>query len=290
MANDFWKNVNRRFNRIHFRDTEIKTKGESIYINPTVKFIIVWAVFLILVLLFLLIGKPFSKNKQGGDGTDRSGDPQVTADQGKPDGEGSNQRQGNGEDTVTNPGADESTGGAVASSGEDKRIKRNEYPAVNSFAESYLNAVTSCDYNMLSTMVVDPSLINPEELEKRLNFATKYSNPECYTAPGLTDGSFVVYVVVNTQIPGVNVQPLSIHQFYLLPNEYGGYVHDNTMNSNSEIMAYITELNQDPEIVKVFDRVEQNNIDSAAQDETLQQFYDKLNGAAAQEDETAAEE
>ena len=139
-------------------------------------------------------------------------------------------------------------------------------------------------------MVKDPSLINIDELKLRLNYATKYSNPECYTAPGLTEGAFVVYVVVNTQIPGVNVQPLSIHQFYLLPTSYGGYVHDNTMSDNPEILSYIKELNQNPEIVKVFERVEQNNTDSAAQDETLKQFYEKLNSAVSTETEGSTSE
>lgn len=284
MANDFWKQVNRRFNRIHFRDTEIKTRGESIYINPTMKFIIVWAVFLIAVILFLIIGKPFSKNKKTE--SDQTGqNTAVTAEKDQTDEKNNGQAEGSSSEDVQ---AADGIGTTPAdAAGEDKLIRRNEYPAVNSFAESYLNAVTNCDYNVLCSMVSDPSQINMEELEKRLNYATKYSNPECYTAPGLSEGSFVVYVVVNTQIPDVNVQPLSIHQFYLIPTAYGGYVHDNTIASDPDIMAYINELNQNPEIVKVFDRVEQNNIDSAAQDESLQQFYDKLNAATSSEEPEA---
>ena len=286
MANDFWKQVNRRFNRIHFRDTEITTRGESIYINPTMKFIIVWAVFMIAVILFLIIGKPFSKNKKTE--PDQTGqNTAVTAEKDPDQTDGKNNGQaeeGSSEDVQAADGVSTAPSDAA---GEDKLIRRNEYPAVNSFAESYLNAVTNCDYNVLCSMVSDPSQINMEELEKRLHFATKYSNPECYTAPGLSEGSFVVYVVVNTQIPDVNVQPLSIHQFYLIPTAYGGYVHDNTIASNPDIMAYINELNQNPEIVKIFDRVEQNNIDSAAQDESLQQFYDKLNAATSSEEPEA---
>ncbi|MBQ8984010.1 MAG: hypothetical protein IJ079_10540 [Lachnospiraceae bacterium] len=290
MANDFWKQWNRRFNRLHFRDTEIKTKGDSIYINPTMKFIFVWAVFLIALILFLVIGKPFSKDKKD---TDQPGqDVSITADNGQDEQE-SKDGKSSASTENTSSEADSDPDGTAAdpavSPDDDKLIKRNEYPAVNSFAESYLNATTNCDYNMLCTMVSDPTQINMDELEKRLNYATKYSNPECYTAPGLSEGSFVVYVVVNTQIPGVNVQPLSIHQFYLIPTAYGGYVHDNTITSDSEIMAYIRELDQNPEIIKVFDRVEQNNIDSAAQDETLQQFYDKIN-AATESDGSASEE
>jgi hypothetical protein len=125
-------------------------------------------------------------------------------------------------------------------------------------------------------MVVDSAQFNIDELAKRQQYATNYSNVECYTKPGLTDGSYVVYAVVNTQIPGVSVQPLSLHQFYLIPNENGGFIHDNTATTNPEIEEYMNQVDRDPDVVELYTRVDKNNSDSAKSDEALKQFYESI--------------
>lgn len=237
MQDTIWKRWIRKLDRIHLEDTEIKTRGDTIYINPTVKLIAGWGIFLIALLLFLLIGRPFS---------------------------------GGTEQTEPSPSA---------SAGEEEEyiaFERNEYPEVNSFVENYLNAVTSADINVLSTMVTDPSQFSVEWLQKRKELASSYSNVDCYTKPGLTDGSYVVYAVVNTQIPGVEIQPLSLHQFYLIPNEYGGFLQDNTASANPEIGDYLNRIEQDPDVVELYERVNQNNQESAQQDEALRAFYEKI--------------
>lgn len=240
MEENFWAKLNRAFERVHLRDTEIKTNGESVYINSTIKFILGWVIFLVLVLLFLLIGKPFSK------------DAAVDGDAGG---------QGNAE---------------IISNEDYVPFEHNEYPEVNAFVESYLNALTSCNVNLLSTMVVDPAQFSVEELTKRQEYANGYSNVDCYTKPGLTEGSYVVYALVNTQIPNVTVQPLSLHEFYLIPNENGGFLHDNTIGTNPEIEEYMNQIDRDPDVTELFTRVEQNNVESAKVDDSLRQFYESI--------------
>lgn len=240
MEESFWTKLNRMFERVHLRDTEVKTSGESVFINPTIKFILGWGIFLVLLLLFLLIVKPFSK------------------------------------DTATTDDTIGKTQGEIISNEDYVPFEHNEYPEVNAFVESYLNALTSCDINLLSTMVVDPGQFNVDDLTKRQEYAESYSNVECYTKPGLTEGSYVVYALVNTQIPNVTVQPLSLHQFYLIPNENGGFLHDNTTTANPEIEAYMNQIDRDPDVTELFTRVEQNNTESAKVDDSLRQFYESI--------------
>lgn len=64
MHSDFWKKLNEQFDRIHLQDTEIKTKSGTIYINPNLKLILGWLIFMILVVIFLVVCKPFSKKIQ----------------------------------------------------------------------------------------------------------------------------------------------------------------------------------------------------------------------------------
>ena len=236
MQNNFFRRLNQVFNRIHLQDTEIKTKGESIYINPTVKLIIGWSIFLVAFLLFIIIGKPCAHTGNG------------TA--------GGQKEQTSNEDYVP--------------------FQRNEYPEINSFVENYLNAITSEDVTVLSTMVKDPTPYTPERLSQRKQYVLSYSNVDCYTKPGLTDGSYVVYAIVNTQIPGVEVQPLSMHLLYLVPNEYGGFILDNTTVSEPDIDAYLNQIERDPDVVELYDRVTQNNDESAARDEELQNFRNSI--------------
>ena len=237
MQNNIWRKWNRQFDKLHFKDTEIKTSGDTIYINPAMKLLAGWGVFILLLILFLLIGKPFAKKEN------------VPA----PDG---------GDTKISDLGY--------------TPFERNAYPEVNSFVENYLNALTNADINMLSTMVVDPNQFDAATLERRREQTLSDSNAECYTKPGLTEGSYIVYAVVNTQIAEVQVQPLSMHRFYLIPNEYGGYVQDNTTGTNTELADYISQIDQDPDVAELYTRVEQNNRESAKNDEALRAFYEKI--------------
>lgn len=236
MEENFWSKLNDKFNELHFQDTEIKTRGESVYINPNIKLLIGWGIFLIAVILFLIIGKPFAKVD------------------------------------------DSSTGknGVAVSNDEFVAFERNEYPEVNSFVENYLNALTNADMNVLSTMVVDATQFDADKLAKKKEIVLNYSNVDCYTKPGLTEGSYVVYAVVNTQIAGVEVQPLSLHQFYLIPNEYGGFLQYNTASTDSEIDRYLNQIERDSDVVELYERVNKNNEESAQNDESLRAFYESI--------------
>lgn len=237
MQDNIWKKLNQKFDKIHLQDTEIKTGTETVYINPTIKLIAAWGVFLVAALLFLLIGKPFA----------------------------------NGEEKPSN-----GMGDTIISNQEYTPFVRNEYPEVNSFVENYLNALTTADINVLSTMVIDPAQFDAERLQKRKELVLNYSNVDCYTKPGLTEGSYVVYAVVNTQIAGVDIQPLSLHQFYLIPNEFGGFLQDNTASTNPEIETYMNQIDRDPDVVELFARVNKNNEESAQADEALKAFYERI--------------
>lgn len=244
MHKDFWKRLNERFNRIHLQDTELRTGSGIFYINPYMKLIAGWCIFLILVLVFLVVCKPFEK-KDASDADNK----QISSE------------------------ADEKQGQS------DADFLRNEYPEVNSFVENYMQALIGCDMNLLSTMVMDASQFNMDMLQKRKQYIIGYSNIDCYTKPGLTEGSYVVYAVMNTQIQGVNAQPLSLHQFYLVPNEYGGFMQDNTSSTNPDIEAYLDKVSQEPDVKELMNRVNTNNEEAAQADETLKAFYDMMNGA-----------
>lgn len=236
MQNNFWNKWNQKFDKLHLQDTEIKTTGETVYINPAVKLAIAWGIFLIAFILFLVIGKPFAKESE--------------------------------------PGTDDN--GEIISNQEYVPFERNEYPEVNSFVENYLKATISADINVISTMVVDPSQFDVERLQLKKDLVLNYSNVDCYTKPGLSEGSYIVYAVVNTQIKGVDIQPLSLHQFYLIPNEYGGLLQYNTASTDPEIDAYMNQIERDPDVVELYERVIQNNEEAAQKDEALKAFYESI--------------
>lgn len=241
MQDNFWKNWNEKFDKLHLQDTELRYGVQKIYINPAVKLIAAWAVFVLAFVLFILIGKPFAKKD------------------GIPVGK-SGEQTGSNEEFVA--------------------FERNEYPEVNSFVENYMKALTSGDMNVLSTMVADPSqFTDSERMQKRMELVLNYSNIDCYTKPGLTEGSYIVYAVMNTQIPDVDVQPLSLHQFYLMPNEFGGFLHNNIASTDVEIEAYMNQIDRDPDVVELYERVDRNNEESAQADESLRAFYERIGAA-----------
>lgn len=240
---DRWK---KQFRKKHFQDTEIRLGNEKLYINPAIKLVAAWTLFAILVVGTVVISKKISnKSPEGGEPKE----PVTTA--------------GEVLETTTQ---------------EVPPMQQETNPEITAFVEQYLTALVQCNMEALQALVVDANQFDEVVLQKRKEYITGYSNIQCYTKPGKTENTYIVYAVVSTQIKDVTSQPLSMHEFYLQKDEAGAWKHNNTTSQDSELEMYINLMDRSDEVVALMERVNQENDRMAGEDASLQSFYNMLKG------------
>lgn len=72
-------------------------------------------------------------------------------------------------------------------------LEKNAYPTVNALMNKYYEALGSKDVTTLKTLV-DTLSAEDEEAIVNNQYIDSYSSVETYTKPGVTDGSYVVFV------------------------------------------------------------------------------------------------
>ncbi len=153
----------------------------------------------------------------------------------------------------------------------------NANPNINALVITYLHALGSCDQTILKSCVTDPSQFDDMTLiRNKAKVITGYSNINCYTMPGNTENSTVVYVVSNISIAGVSSTPLDIYvpPFYVIEQD-GNYLIDNTTHSQ-EVSDYINSCTKNADIQKLYQKVLDDQKKCADEDPAFAEFYEKL--------------
>jgi len=167
--------------------------------------------------------------------------------------------------------ASEFTGGGSEQSA--KLLDEND--EINILVVTYLNALTSCDKNLLQKSTTDPSQFDDMTLvTNTARIVTSFSNIKCYSMKGLTEDTYVVYAVSNISINGVRSKPLDIVRYYVVKGE-NGYLIDNSSLSK-EVYDYIESLKQNSSVSSLYRQVNEDEERCAKEDETFKAFYDRL--------------
>lgn len=147
-------------------------------------------------------------------------------------------------------------------------------------AKQYYTARANKDYDTLASLseVFDDAA--REYLEKQDAAVESYSNIMTYSKPGLTEGSYVVYVYFDAKLTGINTVAPSLRELYFITNADGKLVVADQDNS-AEQKAYIQSLRTDSDVQALIADVDQKLEDAKAQDAELKEFVEKSLSANA---------
>ena len=245
MKKNIFDKVSDSYENFHLKESEIKMGNDIIYISPKIKLILGWSIFILCcVLAYIFVGMPFAKKNISKEDKKAVLDEKMDIDE---------------EHDTMIP------------------YEKDANQELNTFIKEYFNAMTGCDNETLQDMVTEPSEYNNNEnLKKKAEFITGYDNITVYTKEGLEEESYVVFVVANLTIAGVNSSPYDIMTLYIINGARGYLISNGTLSD--EAQNYIEKIKGDEDIQKVFKSVEKKNTELKEKDPSLQEFYDIISG------------
>lgn len=137
---------------------------------------------------------------------------------------------------------------------------------------SYFNARTNGDTETLRKLY--PAMDEREEASLTNSYVEKYSNITTYSKPGLTEGSYVVYVCFDSKVRDIDTLVPNLYMYYLQSNESGDlYIID--AEGDQAVEAFCEETRQSTEVQNLLASVEQSVKDAEASDPALAEFMSK---------------
>lgn len=242
MKKNIFDKMTDSYDNFHLKESELKMGNETLYLSPKLKLILGWSVFfLCCVLIYVFLGdvigpkKPISMEEKKA-----VLDEKIDTDKEH--------------DTIV-------------------PYEKDANKDLNAFIEKYFKAITSCDNMALQEMVTNGSeYASDEDLKKKAEFITAYDNITVYTKEGLDEGSYVVFVVANVTIAGVNSSPYDIMTLYIVNGARGYLVNNGTLTDDAN--EYIEKIKGDADIQKVYKAIEKKNAELKEKDASLREFYE----------------
>ena len=173
----------------------------------------------------------------------------------------------------------ETTEGPVSDNPEQYETKysyqTNANLDINSLMIEYYAALAVCDKNKLVTLVTDPSVYDDmTPYEQKSQIITHYSNINCYTVPGNTEDSTVLYVTCNINIAGVTSAPMNISHFYIVKTAEGYKINNGPLDEATT--AYINEVSASADVQELYKNVKTNIDECLLADPTFAEFYNTI--------------
>ena len=246
MKKNIFDKMSDSYENFHFKDTEVHVGNDTLYISPRLKLILGWSLLILCcVIAYALMGNPFESKKNKGVEQDKRQEvmeKEVDVEE---------------EHDTMMPYA------------------KDDNEELNNFIYAYFNAITACDNISLQDMMTDSSVYaSDQNLKKKAEYITEYSNMTVYTKDGPDEGSYVAFVVSNLTINGVNSSPYDIVTLYIVTGAQGFRIVNSVLPEETE--NYIAKVKGDKDIQKVFQSVEKENKKLVEKDSTLQDFYEIL--------------
>jgi hypothetical protein len=93
---------------------------------------------------------------------------------------------------------------------------------------------------------------------------------------GYGEGEYIVIELSNISITDVKSQPLDVLTFYVVTQEDGSYLIDNS-DLSTDKASYVNDMKASQEIQDIYIHVKENIDYLVEHDETFSEFYNKIN-------------
>lgn len=246
----------KKYKKKQFQNIELTLGGEKFVIPPIFKLMGAWAVFILVLVIFVsAIKKQDGKTPKDDTASGKTKQQQTGTDW--PGQTGEDSQDPASPPQITTP------------------MEMSTDPELNQFVADYLTALTACNADVLKTMVTDPTVYDDMSgLLARAQFIQSYINLKCYTKAGPVENTLIVFVVTNTTLANIATAPMDFMTLYI-EKTGTGYVINNYTQPD-DVSAYIETLKQDSDIQAVMRDIETYNSMAVENDADLKAFYQML--------------
>lgn len=163
---------------------------------------------------------------------------------------------------------------------KDIKLGTNAVLQVNQLIERYYEAKKACDATALMSLIYPSMTIDESELRIEVELVEDYQDIVCYTLPGLTEDSYVVWVEFEYKFHGIDKAAPALNRLYAIKSteteEYQIYV-----TPDDEMVAYMEKLSKREDVKALSEKIEGRLQKALAADESLMNFYSQLAGETA---------
>lgn len=173
-------------------------------------------------------------------------------------------------------------------------LKKDEFPEIQTLAEKYLEAIRVGDVDTLNKIMQSDSKVTEANVNKTSDYIEAYEDVTCYTMKGLEENTYVVYVVYNAKLIGIETPAPSMIRLYVCRDSADSdfYIYNGVLTG--ELKTYIDMADAGEDVSILRSQVNQALQDACEKDEQLAEVYNMLqnhsvNSASTENTETESE-
>ncbi len=171
-------------------------------------------------------------------------------------------------------------------------LVRNQ-PDVLDLATEYWTAIQDQDFDTLGDLCEKTFTDDDKSEIEAMDVAVEsYDNIMTYSKPGLTDGSYVVYVYMDLKLTGIDTEAPTLREMYMETDDDGDLYVIQADDYSSDITAY-TQLRQtDSDVQALIKDVNETLSERCEEDEDLAQYVESgsTDSSDSSDDEAVAGE
>ena len=169
-------------------------------------------------------------------------------------------------------------------------LQKDAVPQVNQLISDYFQAKVDQDavrlYALFGKTEDDRLPERQEELENEAVWVEDYQNITCYTKPGLTQDSYVVYVTYEVKFRRVDTPAPGLMWCYVVKREDGKYIiRENVVGEEAD---YVAAQNQTEDVLLLSKQVNERLRQAIESDSLLAGRYNELRNGAVVTESTEA--
>lgn len=155
-------------------------------------------------------------------------------------------------------------------------LKKDLYPEINELAGKYLEALRLGDVEELNKIIQSDTKINEGSVSATGEYVESYQNISCYTMEGLDQDTYVVYVVYEEKLKGIDTPVPSMIRLYVCRDASGQgvYIYNGALTGEMKTYMEIADSDEDVSILK--SQVNQAFLNACQEDAGLAEVYSRL--------------
>lgn len=155
------------------------------------------------------------------------------------------------------------------------KLQTNAILPVNQLIERYYEAKKSCDATALMSLIYPSMVIDEDELKLEAELVEDYQNVVCYTLPGLSADSYVVWVEFEYKFRGIDKEAPALNRMYVVKStetdEYQIYA-----SPDEKMLEHMEKLSKNEDVKELSEKIEKRLNRALEADESLMSFYKQL--------------
>ena len=148
-----------------------------------------------------------------------------------------------------------------------------DQPEILDLVTRYYTARANKDYDALAAMCEVFDDTARSEIESQDAAIESYSNIMTYSKPGMTDGSYVVYIYFDAKLTGIDTLAPSLRELYLVTDVEGNLMIADK-DSNPEQEDYIEQLRADDDVQALIKDVDKKLDNACNSDPALKELIE----------------